>query len=76
MKLRYLTPLVCGCAGRDGYRIVFSVGEDGRLVAHHVEIGEVRGDRLEILSPLPLDLRIVTDARGLSEGELVNVAAE
>lgn len=57
-------------------RIVFSVGEDGRLVAHHVEIGEVRGDRLEILSPLPFDLRIVTDARGLSEGDAVNVAAE
>lgn len=55
-------------------RVVFSVGEDGRLVAHAVEIGDVRGDRIEIRTSLPSDLRIVTDARGLSEGQKVNVA--
>lgn len=60
---------------RAGDRIVFSVGEDGRLVAHPVEVGEVRGDRIEIRSEIPKELRIVADARGLSEGELVRVAS-
>ncbi len=55
-------------------RVVFSIGTDGRLVSHAVEIGDVRGDRIEIRTALPTDLRIVTDARGLSEGQLVNVA--
>lgn len=54
-------------------RVVFTLGEDGRLVAKPVEIGEVRGDRIEIRTPLPTDLRIVTDARGLSEGQKVDV---
>ncbi len=57
-------------------RVVFSVGEDGRLVAHPVDIGEVRGDRIEIRTSLPSDLRIVVDARGLSEGQKVNVGVE
>ena len=55
-------------------RVVFSLGEDGRLIAHPVEIGDVHGSRIEITTPLPGDLRIVTDARGLSEGQKVNVA--
>jgi hypothetical protein len=55
-------------------RVVFSRGEDGRLIAHAVDIGQVRGDRIEILTPLPADLRIVSDARGLSEGQKVNLA--
>lgn len=61
---------------RAGDRIVFSLGEDSRLVAHPVEVGEVRGDRIEIRSALPADLRIVADARGLAEGEKVQVASE
>lgn len=60
---------------RAGDRIVFSLGEDQRLVAHPVDVGEVRGDRIEIFTDLPTDLRIVADARGLSEGEQVEVAA-
>lgn len=55
-------------------RVVFSIGEDGRLVSHAVQIGDVRGDRIEITSELPGDLRIVTDARGLSDGQKVKVA--
>ncbi len=61
---------------RAGDRIVFSVGEDNRLVAHPVEVGDVRGDRIEILSDIPADLRIVADARGLAEGEQVEVESE
>ena len=55
-------------------RVVFSVADDGRLVSHTVEIGDVRGDRIEILTELPKDLAIVVDARGLSEGEKVQIA--
>ena len=55
-------------------RFVFTVGEDGRLVAQKVEVGDVRGDRIEVLSPLSPDMRIVTDARGLAEGERVRIA--
>lgn len=59
-----------------GSRVVFTVGTDGRLAAIPVEIGDVRGDKLEITSALPADTRIVTDARGLSAGEAVNIAAQ
>lgn len=55
-----------------GSRIVFIV-EDDRLVAQEVEVGEVRGDRIEIVSPLAADLRIVVDARGLVDGEKVTI---
>lgn len=60
---------------RVGDRIVFSVGEDNRLVANVVDVGEVRGDRIEIKTALPKELRIVADARGLAEDELVQVAS-
>lgn len=56
-------------------RVLFSIGADDRLLAHPVEIGDVRGDRIEILTSLPTDLQIVTDARGLSEGQKVNVSS-
>jgi len=55
-------------------RVVFTVDGDGRLVARAVEIGEVRGDRIEVLSGLTPDLRIVTDARGLAEGQKVKLS--
>jgi RND family efflux transporter MFP subunit len=44
------------------------------LVALPVEIGDVHGDRIEITTPLRPDIEIVTDARGLSDGEKVTVA--
>lgn len=52
-------------------RIVFTVDGESRLAGYPVEIGEVRGNRIEILSALPRDLMIVADARGLSEGQRV-----
>ncbi len=54
-------------------RAVFSVDSDGRIVAHTVTIGEVIGDRIEILSGITPDMRIVTDVRGLSEGQKVQI---
>lgn len=60
---------------RAGERLVFSVNEEGRLVPHLVTVGEVRGNRIEILSGLVPETRIVSDARGLSEGQKVSVAS-
>jgi len=57
-------------------RIVFTVNEEGRLVSHEVQIGDVRGDRIEILSGATTDMRIVTDARGLAEGQKVQIATD
>jgi RND family efflux transporter MFP subunit len=56
-------------------RIVFTVDGDGVLVGHIVQIGDVQGDRIQVLSGLSPDLMIVTDARGLSEGQKVKVSA-
>jgi RND family efflux transporter MFP subunit len=55
-----------------GARVIFTV-EEGRLVAIPVEIGEVRGERIEVIVGLSAETRIVKDARGLSEGQAVNV---
>lgn len=59
---------------RSDDRVVFTVTEEGRLVAHPVETGEVRGERIEIITALATDMRIVADARGLAEGERVKLA--
>lgn len=59
---------------RTDERIVFTVVE-GRLVATPVTIGEVRGETIEITSVLSPDLQIVVDARGLAEGEKVQMAS-
>lgn len=57
-----------------GSRVVFTIGEDGKLKAVPVEIGEVRGERIEVLSPIASDLRIVEDARGLADGQQVKIS--
>lgn len=54
-------------------RVVFTVDEAGRIVAHAVTIGDVHGDRIEVVSGVTMDMRIVTDARGLAEGQKVTV---
>lgn len=58
---------------RTNDRVVFTVDSENRIVAIPVQTGVVRGDKIEILTTLPFDLRIVTDARGLVEGERVEV---
>lgn len=55
-------------------RVVFTVNTEGRIVSNPVTIGTVRGDRIEVLSGVSSDMRIVTDARGLSDGEKVRIA--
>ena len=53
-----------------GNRVVFTV-VDHHLVSIPVTIGEVRGERIEVLTSIPSDTRVVTDARGLAEGQEV-----
>jgi membrane fusion protein, multidrug efflux system len=55
--------------------IAFTVS-DNTLVAHKVEIGKIKGDTVEVVSGLAPDMVIVTDARGLREGEKVEVTQE
>lgn len=54
-------------------RAVFTVDTEGRIVAHTVTIGDVIGDRIEVTSGITPDMRIVTDVRGLSEGQKVQI---
>lgn len=51
---------------------VFSV-EDGVLVAHAVTLGQLSGDKVEIVSGVTPSMLIVTDARGLHAGQVVEV---
>src|SRR3989344_2247703 len=55
--------------------IVFTV-EDDILVAHEVELGTLLGERVVISAGLTPDMRIVVDARGLREGEKVEISAQ
>ena len=54
--------------------MVFTVDAESRLAAHIVEIATLLGDRVEIKSGLTLEMRIVTDARGLQAGEKVLIS--
>lgn len=53
--------------------LVFSV-ENNVLVAHEVKIGKLSGDSVQVLEGLLLETEIVVDARGLKDGEEVDVA--
>ncbi|MCE9644250.1 efflux RND transporter periplasmic adaptor subunit [Candidatus Parcubacteria bacterium] len=55
---------------------VFTIGAEGKLVAHQVKEGLLLGDRVAISEGLTSDMHIVTDARGLKEGMSVTVKAE
>jgi RND family efflux transporter MFP subunit len=52
---------------------VFTVTDENVLVAHEVALGAVSAGRVEVNRGLAPGMRIVTDARGLSAGQQVNV---
>jgi RND family efflux transporter MFP subunit len=58
-----------------GSSFIFTVAADNRARAQAVSIGDVHSDKIEITSPIDPDLLIVTDVRGLSDGQLVRVAS-
>lgn len=53
--------------------IAFGVTEDNTLIAIPVTLGPVRGELVSITVGLTPDTKIVVDARGLKEGEVVEV---
>lgn len=52
---------------------VFTVNDARTLVAHPIPEGTIEGDRMRVRSGLTPDMRIVTDVRGLSAGDTVEV---
>ena len=52
---------------------VFTVSTSSVLVAHTITIGQLQGDRVVISSGITFDMKIVTDARGLREGQVVTI---
>jgi HlyD family secretion protein len=53
--------------------LAFSVNDDNTLKAHTVVLGPIMGDVVVVEEGLTADMIIVTDARGLKEGEKVEV---
>jgi HlyD family secretion protein len=52
---------------------VFSVKEDGTLEAHPISEGPILGSTMLVPEGLTPDMKIVTDVRGLSEGDKVEI---
>jgi RND family efflux transporter MFP subunit len=52
---------------------VFTIGEDRKLVAHEVTTGDLVGDKIQIMSGVTDDMMLVTDARGLKDGQQVDL---
>ena len=61
---------------RDGKHILFEIGADNRVIQHDVKIGRRVQDRVEVLSELPADIKLVaTGGAFLNDGDLVQLAA-
>ena len=59
---------------REGFSYVFRVNPDNRVAQVKVQIGRISGDRLQVVSGLPGDARIVASGGGfLNDGDLVRV---
>jgi RND family efflux transporter MFP subunit len=59
---------------REGFNYVFRVNPDNRVSQAKVQIGRMAGDRMEVLSGLSADARIVASGAGfLNDGDLVRV---
>lgn len=59
---------------REGFNYVLRVNPDNRVSQLKVQIGRIAGDRVQVLSGLPRDTRIVASGGGfLNEGDLVRV---
>jgi RND family efflux transporter MFP subunit len=60
---------------REGFSYVFRVNPDNRVSQVKVQIGRIAGDRLQIVSGIGPDARIVASGGGfLNDGDLVRVA--
>lgn len=60
---------------RDGFSYVYRVNPDNRVTQLKVQTGRFEGGRVEIVSGLPADARIVASGAGfLNDGDLVRIA--
>ncbi len=53
--------------------VVFGISEEMKLVAYPVTLGAILGDSVEVTEGITKESRIITDARGLKEGDEVTV---
>jgi len=53
--------------------VVFTVNEENKLVSHPVILGPILGEKIIIKEGVTAEMEIVVDARGLKEGEEVNI---
>lgn len=61
---------------RDGFNFVFQLSPDNRVSQVKVQTGRLVGDRVEVVSGLTAEARIVVDGAGfLNDGDLVRIAA-
>lgn len=56
--------------------VVFTVTASSTLAAHPIVFGAILGDQVTVTSGLTFDMDIVTDARGLSDGQSVIIDAQ
>ncbi len=56
-----------------GDSVVFTVDEENKLVSHPVVLGPILGEKIIIKEGLTAEMKIVVDARGLKEGEVVSI---
>ena len=62
---------------RDGFNYVFRLGADNRVSQVKVQTGRLTGERVEVVSGLPADARIVVNGAGfLNDGDLVRLSQE
>ena len=62
---------------RDGFNYVFRLSPENRVSQIKVQTGRLSGDRVEVVSGLPADARIVIDGAGfLNDGDLVRIGEE
>ena len=62
---------------RDGFNYLYRLGEGNRVSQLKIQTGRLAGERVEVLSGLPLEARIVVNGAGfLNDGDLVRVTEE
>ncbi|MEO6320910.1 MAG: HlyD family efflux transporter periplasmic adaptor subunit, partial [Polaromonas sp.] len=62
---------------RDGFNYLFQLGEGMRVSPLKVQTGRLAGERVEVVSGLPADARIVVNGAGfLNDGDLVRLGQE
>jgi len=54
-------------------KVIFVVDNANTLIAHTVVLGPIVGEKVVIAEGLTQDMTIVTDARGLKEGQIVEI---